>query len=138
MENINEHLEENCFVFIQGNEVDIEMFYDLVRLSKDDKVILYPEAGGSFVSQVTYRPYIKTVVTENPWVISSYSRKNVWVIRNGKWVNPSRQTYGCSVGIISGDILGVRTSIPLSIFGGLDSINRFKEKIRLNKFDEGY
>lgn len=134
MENLNEHLEENCFVFIQGNEVDIEKYYDLVRLSKSDKVILYPERAMTFADHACYRPYVKSVVTENPFIISSYPKKKVWIIRNGEWVNPSMQTYGCSVNIIMDDLLGTNTSIPLAVLGGVEEIEKYREKIRLNNF----
>jgi hypothetical protein len=134
--NYNEHLEGNCFVYIQGNEVDIEKYYDVVRLSKDDKLILYPERGKTFVDTVCYRPYVKSVVTENPWIISCYSRENVWIIREGKWKHPDRQTYGASVEYITDDILGMSSSLPLIVLSGLDGIKEFKEKIKLNNLGE--
>ena len=131
-------LESNCFVFMQSNDVDIEKYYDLVRLAKDDKIILYPEHGRSFVDQVCYKPYIKSVVTENPWIISCYDRKKVWVIRDGKWENPNDQTYGSSVGIITDNILGYNSSIPAGIIGGDEEIEKYREKIKNNKLQNDY
>jgi len=118
---------------LSDNEVDIEKYYDLVRASKDDTVILYPERAMTFTDAVCYRPFVKSVVTENPWVISCYDRNSVWVVRDGKWENPSEQTYGCSVNIITGNILGCNNTIPFGVIGGLEEIERFRDKIRNNK-----
>ena len=32
-----------CFVFLQGNDANNEHYYDLVRESKNNNLILYPE-----------------------------------------------------------------------------------------------
>jgi hypothetical protein len=129
---LSKHLEGNCFVYIEGNEVDIEKYYDLVRLSKDDKIILYPERKRCFIDTVCYRPYVKSVVSENPWIISCYSAKNVWILEDGEWMHPDIQTYGASVEYITDLILHVNSSIPLLILGGDEAIIRLKEKIRKN------
>jgi len=126
--------EGNCFVYMQGNDVDIEKYYDLVRASKDDMLILYPERAMTFTDAVCYRPFVKSVVTENPWVISCYDKRKVWVIRNGNWENPNDQTYGCSVNIITSNILGCHNTIPMGIAEGSYGIERFKEKIKNNEF----
>lgn len=125
--------EGTCFVYMQGNDVDIEKYYDLVRASKEDTVILYPERAMTFTDAVCYRPFVKSVVTENPWVISCYDRNKVWVIRNGNWENPSEQTFGCSVDIITSNILGCHNTIPFGVMGGLEAIESFRNKIKHNK-----
>lgn len=131
---INEFLEGNCFVYVQGNETDIEKYYELVRLSKDDKLILYPERAMTLVDTVCYRPFVKSVVTENPWIISCYSFENVWIIRNGEWRNASHQTFGASVNFIMDDILGIDSSIPLMVLSGKKGIAEYRNKVRKNYF----
>ena len=120
---------EQCFVYIQGNKKDIEKYYELVRLSKDDKLILYPERGLSFVDQVCYIPYEKSILTENPWLISTYSRKSVWILENGKWINPEMQTYGASQSLITMNILNYPNTLPLLPYGGRKGIEDYKEKV---------
>jgi hypothetical protein len=132
--NISELLESNCFVYIQGNEVDIEKYYELVKLSKEDKLILYPERAMTLADTVCYRPYVKSVITENPWIISCYSFDKVWIIRNGEWRNASHQTFGASTNIILSDILGIDSSIPLMVLSGKKGIAEYRNNIKRNKF----
>ena len=128
-----EFLEGNCFVYIQGNEVDIEKYYELVRLSKEDKLILYPERAMTLTDTVCYRPFVKSVITENPWIISCYSIGNVWIMRKGEWVHPDIQTYGASITMILMDILGIDSTIPLIVLNGKKGIAEHREKIKKNK-----
>jgi len=130
----HENLEGNCFVYVQGNEADMQKYFDLVRLSKDDKVILYPERAMTLVDTVCYQPFVKSVVTENPWIISCYKRDNVWILEEGRWINPDCQTFGASVNFITLDILNVHGTIPLIVMTGKKGITEFKEKVRKNDF----
>ncbi|HCW08873.1 MAG TPA: hypothetical protein DGG95_16070 [Cytophagales bacterium] len=127
-----EFFEGNCFVYVQGNEADIQKYYDLVKLSKEDQLILYPERAMTFVDTICYRPYVKSVITENPWVISCYPYEKVWIIRDGEWKNPSNQTYGASVNIISMNILGVDSTIPLLVLSGKKGIEEYRKKVCKN------
>lgn len=127
-----ESFEGNCFVYVQGNEVDIHKYYELVSLSKkEDSLILYPERGMTLADTVCYRPYVKSVITENPWIICCYPREKVWIIRNGEWRNPSTQTFGASTNVIL-DILGVSSSISLIVLSGKKGIEKFREDIKNN------
>jgi hypothetical protein len=128
-----ESFEGNCFVYVQGNEVDIEKYYELVKLSKEDRLILYPERAMTLADTICYRPYVKSIITENPWIISCYSFDKVWIIRDGEWKNASHQTFGASTSIILSDILGIDSSIPLIPLSGLKGIEKFKEDIKNNK-----
>ena len=129
-----ESLEGNCFVYVQGNEADIVKYYELVSLSKkEDSLILYPERAMSLVDTICYRPFVKSIVTENPWIISCYSFDKVWIIRDGEWRNASNQTFGASVNIIMHNILGVTTTIPLVVLSGKEGIAEFREKVKKNK-----
>lgn len=123
-ENIQET--EQCFVFIQGNDANEEHYYDLVRESKNDKLILYPERAMTFADTVDYRRYVKSIVTENPYIISCYSRNEVWILQDDEWVHPSMQTYGASVDLITSSILQYKNSIPTSVLGG----GKFKDKVK--------
>jgi predicted kinase len=80
-------------------------------------------------SKVHYRPYVKSIVTENPYIISCYSRNDVFVLSNDKWVNPDIQTYGASVNIITNSILMYNNTIPLLPLGGAS----YKDKIKTLK-----
>ena len=123
-ENIKE--KEQCFVFLQGNDANIEHYYDLVRESKNDNLILYPERAMTFADTVDYRRYVKSVVTENPFIISCYSREDVWILQDDEWIHPDIQTYGASVNLITGNILQFRNTIPTSVLGG----GKFKDKVK--------
>ena len=132
-ENIME--KEQCFVFLQGNDANIEHYYDLVRESKNDNLILYPERAMTFADTVDYRPYVKSVVTENPFIISCYSRKDVWVLQDDEWTHPGIQTYGASVSLITSDILQYHSTIPTSVLGG----GKFKDRVKeLKNYKENY
>lgn len=134
--NYPEFFNGNCFVYIQGNEVDIEKYYEIVNLSKEDKLILYPERAMTYVDTICYRPYIKSIITENPWIISCYSRDNVWILRKGEWANPSMQTLGASVDLIIHHILKYESSVAPLIYGGIKAIKEYREIIK-NNIDNG-
>ncbi len=124
----SENIMENgqCFVFLQGNDANEEHYFDLVRESKNDNLILYPERSMTFADTVDYRRYVKSVVTENPYIISCYSKKDVWVLQDDVWVHPDIQTYGASVNIITCNILQYLNTIPTFVMGG----SKFKDKIK--------
>jgi len=123
-ENIKES--EQCFVFLQGNDANKEHYYDLVRESKNDNLILYPERAMTFADTVDYRRYVKSVVTENPFIISCYSSEDVWLLQDDEWINPDIQTYGASVNIITSSILQYNNTIPTSVLGG----GKFKDIVK--------
>lgn len=126
--------EGNCFVYVQGNEVDIHKYYELVSLSKkEDGLILYPERAMTLIDTICSRPYVKSVITENPWIISCYPRNKVWIIRKGEWKNPEEQTFGASTSIILSNILGVTSSIPVAILNGIEGIKRLRNDVKNNK-----
>ena len=137
-DNINKHLEGNCFVYVQGNEADIKKYFELVRLSKNDKLILYPERNMRYIDTVCYRQYVKSVITENPFIISSYDWEKVWIMEDGEWRNPNRQTYGASVNMIACSILNTPHTIPLMIINGQKEIDEYKEKVKNNNFSKNY
>lgn len=130
-ENIME--EGQCFVFLQGNDANIEHYFDLVRESKNDNLILYPERAMTFADTVDYRQYVKSVVTENPFIISCYSQENVWILQDDEWIHPRMQTYGASVNLITMSILQYGSTIPTSVKGG----GKFKDIVKkLKNYDK--
>jgi len=129
--NLTDYTNGYCFVYVQGNDTDIEKYYDLVRMSKDNLIILYPERSKTFAQRVTYQPYVKSIVTEDPYLICTYDRKKVFIIRDGEWEKPEIQTYGTSVSFITDDILGMDSSINLRVKGGADEwLNKVKQNIQ--------
>lgn len=104
--------EGQCYVIARGRDDESDSYYDLLKEHKHELVI-FPENGLSFIDIVTYLPYNKSIVTENPYLISSYSKHEVWVLKNGEWENPSEQTFGADINLITNNILGYNTSMAL-------------------------
>lgn len=104
-------LEGNCYVIARGRDDNGDAYLDLMYHKYD--MVTFPEDGMRFIDTATYLPYNKSIVTENPFLISSYDKYSVWVLKKGKWVNPNEQTFGCSVNVITSNILGFDSSIPL-------------------------
>lgn len=112
--------------------------YVLVRLPQKAHAIAhrrhdlvwYPETGMSLVDCVTYKPYVKSIVTENPWLIACYSRENVRVWDKDRgWVEPVRQTYGASHDSITSTILGIKQSIPSTAYDGGIAIQKLIDEL---------
>ena len=89
----------------------------------------YPEDGMSLYDRVKYTPYCQSVVTEDPWIISSYGQDDVRIWKNGGWVEPNMQTRGASVNKILSQLLGVKQTIPSSVLDGGTAINKVMEKL---------
>lgn len=112
-----------CLVFPQTGT-----FHEILRQKNNENVIFYPERSMTFYDTVCYRPYVKSVITENPYIISCYSRSDVVIFKDGVFQFPDRQTYGCSVDILVDECLGYGNSIPLAPIGGLDGIAKFRNE----------
>ena len=117
------NLSGQCYVLHQG-------FYNEILQQRHD-FVYYPEQGLLLVDLVQGRTWEVSVITESPWIIAAYSQENVWVYRNGKWVNPQRETYACSVNIIMSEILLIKHSIPSNIISYQTS-KELKDKIAKN------
>lgn len=113
-------IEGNCYVLLDGLHEEVT---ELVMKHRHD-IIIYPERSMRLVDLASYRPYVKSVLTESPWIIGTYDRRKVWLYREGKWVHPEIQTFGTSREFITSDILGIDCSIPLSVAGGLKEFNK--------------
>ena len=102
----------NCYVVVRGQADSYQTYTDFLYKNKRD-LVLYPETRLTMIDTITYMPYNKAIVTENPYLISSYSRHQVFILgKGGKWVNPHFETFGCSVETITNNILGYGSSIP--------------------------
>ena len=102
------------------------------------KLIWYPETRMTLYEQVQYNPYVKSVVTENPWIISCYQAKNVRIMKNGKWVRPEIKTYGTSAYNIMYELLDIGQTIPSIVYDGGKEIQQAEQKItkEIVKFKE--
>lgn len=114
-----------CYVRLRNDD-----FHE--SLKQKDSLIWYPENTLRFIELICYIPYIQSVMTESPFIISCYDRTNVWILNEeDKWVNPDFQTYGCGYSQIISDVLGYPHSIPLVIVSGREGISKFKEKYHI-------
>lgn len=118
--NFQDYLTGKCFVLHQGYYNDV--------LRQKDKMILWPEQSLTLVELATGIKYEKSVITENPWIISCYDREDVFVFRDGRWTNPNNQTFGASVNSIMITVLLIHNTIPSGIISK-ESGEKLKEKI---------
>lgn len=117
-------LEGTCYVLLQINTI-----HPITYIRHD--LIWYPERYLNLLECVQYRPYIKSIVTENAWLISCYDRNNVkiWHKEYG-WVSPNNQTYGASVNQINSHLLGIKQTIPSVMLDGGDAIKKLIDKLK--------
>lgn len=100
----------NCYVYNHrtmdalpdGLDKDNTMFYPEKRMTTHD---LFH----------TMRPKDFHVVTDSPYIVPLYDRKEVFILEDGKWVHPDFQTFGCSYEIVTDRIWNYRNSIPQAI-----------------------
>jgi len=109
-----------CYVAHQGI-ADLSVMFDDIHA-----LIRWPETGLSLYEKVQGIKYVKPILTEDPWFISCYDRSDVYIWRNGEWVNPDRQTFGASINIIMSDLLKVSSTIPLNVSGNKKDLERIK------------
>ncbi len=115
-------MEFSCYVLHKG-------FYNPILQKKyESDWMLWPEDGLNMMELAQGIIYQANVITENPWIISCYSRENVFVWRDGEWVNPDMQTFAASIDFIMFKILLIGNTIPASIISH-DAADKLKEKI---------
>ncbi len=114
-----------------------DLCYVLVRIDKIHPIaykrhdlLWYPERGMSLLDTVLYQPYVKSIVTENPWLISAYGQEyvRVWDYEHG-WIRPRNQTYGASVNHITMTLLGIRQTISSQAYDGGEEIQKLISKL---------
>ena len=97
-------------------------------------LLWYPERGMTLLDTCNYIPYIKSIVTENPWLICCYDRLNVrvWSVKykpEGEWVCPDEQTYGRSINGIMMSVLGIPNTIAGIVLDGGKQNDEYREKL---------
>ncbi len=120
-------LEGICYVLLQINKINPIAY-------KRHDLMWYPERAMTLLQCVQYRPYVKSIVTENPWLIACYDRDSVrlWSTKynkKGEWVSPFDQTYGASVNSIMMGILGIKCTIPAMVLDGGEEIRKYIKKL---------
>ena len=116
--------ENNCYVLLRIDKIHPITYkrYDMVW---------YPEDSMTLFDTVLYQPFVRSIVTENPWLISMYKKENVmiWSIEDKKWKTQHRETYGASVNMIMMTILGIRQTIPSGALDGGKEIQKYIKRI---------
>ena len=117
-------LEKVCYVVVQ-----VGVLSPIAKHKND--LIWYPERSMTMLDTINYRPYIQSIVTENPWIIACYDAENVrvWDSEYGEWKRPDRQTYGAAISSII-NMIGVRREIPSIAWDGGTEIEELKSKIQ--------
>jgi len=121
-------LEGVCYVLLQTNKVHpiSEHRHDLVW---------YPERAMTLLDTIQYIPYVKSIVTENPWLIGCYDRDHVRVWTKNlrgkgyQWWKPNEQTYGASNNNIRMCLLGIGQTIPSYAYDRGKEIQKLIKKV---------
>lgn len=124
-------LKGKCYVLLESRSIKRNRKkYDAITQQRFD-MIWYPERGMSLIDEVCYRPYVDTVVTESPWIISCYYREDVfiWDSEIKDWVNPCPETYGASVDHIYTSILGIDCLLPRIPLNGVNGIVELRNEL---------
>lgn len=111
-----------CYVLVRTEEIHpiTEDRHDL---------IWYPEDSMKLIDTIKYRPYVDSIVTEDPWIITCYSQSHVFILGDdGKWRHPRQQTYGLSVSMCIHSVIGINQSMPSTPLDGGESIYKFISK----------
>jgi hypothetical protein len=117
-----------CYVLVQTPNI----VHPIVEHRHD--VVWYPERALTLIDCMNYRPFVKSIVTENPWLIACYDREHVrvWDVEHG-WIRPNHQTYGASVNNITMTILKFSCTIPAQVLDGGEQLQK-----QINKLEETY
>lgn len=82
----NYHLEGHCYVLLDGKHEEVT---ELVMKHRHD-IIMYPERAMRLVDLASYRPYVKSVLTESPWIIGMAMGKSLAIEFNKNFAYPSK------------------------------------------------
>jgi hypothetical protein len=116
--------ENTCYVAHQG----LGNLYDMFNQQRVD-VIFYPENSLTSLERRIGVRYQKSIVTESAQMICMYDKKDVYIWRDGQWVNPESQTFGCSFEIIESNVLLFDNSISVSILSN-DRVEKMRTEIK--------
>lgn len=100
----------NCYV---ANPKDGSVYPS--ELNKEN-TLFYPEAGMTTMERFSSsRPRDFHIVTDCHFLVGLYDKNEVFIWRDGKWINPDFQTYGCSRNLILSEIFGINSSIQQAV-----------------------
>lgn len=103
----------NCYVASQLSNVEFPP-----ELTKEN-TLFYPETRMStYECFTTSKPKDFHIVTDNPFLVSLYDKKEVFVWKKNKWINPEKQTFGASYHYIIEEVFEYPHTIPISIING--------------------
>ena len=93
--------------------------------------IYRPETGLSLVDQICYRPYVQSVITESPWIISCYTREEVYVWDStiNDWEHPDIETYGSDISNILHGLLKIPAMLPMIALAGVKGIKKLRKEL---------
>ena len=95
-----------------------------------NELIYYPERELTLFETLNYKQYAKSIVTENPFIISSYKKDKVRVWNKDKgWVEPRLNTYGASINKIYSGVLCIPYTIPSSVMDGGIKIEKINQEL---------
>jgi len=115
-------LENFCYVLLKTEKIHPLAY-------RRSEMIWYPETAMSLIDCVQYKPYLRSIVTENPWLISCYKQDHVRIFSKYGWIRPDFQTFGTSVNKILLRLLGIRQTIPSYAYDGGKQIKELIERI---------
>jgi hypothetical protein len=108
-------MEKECDCYVTNHQDGAELPPELNK----DNTLFHPEARmTSDDCFKTSRPAFLHIVTDCPFLVPLYETRHVWIWRDGKWVHPDFNTFGCSYSIIIDEIFGYTRSIPQAILDG--------------------
>ena len=114
-----------CYVLLQ-----IGKAHPIAKFQHD--LAWYPERSLTLLECVQYKPYVISIVTENPWLIACYKQEEVrvWDSEEQEWKWPQRQTYGASVNNITLTLLGINQTIPSCTLDGGEQVQKYIKTIK--------
>ena len=115
---------DTCYVLLQ-----IDKIHPIAKHRHD--LVWYPEVSRSLLECIQYQPYVKSIVTECPWIIACYDQEHmrIWNKEHG-WIKPNNQTYGASVSSIMHHVLKIHQTIPAIALDGGTEIEKFIKQLK--------
>lgn len=81
-----------------------------------DNTLFYPEQGMTTHQKwTTSRPRDYHIVTDAPELVGLYDSEEVFIWKDGEWVNPRFQTYGTSVNLLVSKLFGTKHTIAHAV-----------------------
>lgn len=114
----------NCYVTNPRNNHTIPDGID------KSNTLFYPESGmTTHQCFTTMCPRDYHIFTDSPYLVGLYDRDEVFIWKDGKWVNPDIQTYGCSYNLIAMELFNYFNTIPQAVIDSSKCTNCMGSKI---------